>query len=188
MMHLITDVLDASAIEAGRLSVTSRPEDSRALVHDAVDLLRPLASAKELAVRTEQAHSIGVSCDRDRVLRVLSNVIGNAIKFCPERSTIVIDVERFDHAACFSVRDSGPGIAAADLGRVFERHWHAEASAGGGSGLGLFIARGIVEAHGGKIWVESKAGAGSTFRFTLPLVGERGRRSMPHVFRAHPRT
>jgi signal transduction histidine kinase len=123
------------------------------------------------------------------VLRVLSNVIGNAIKFCPERSLIAVAVEPLDHAACFSVRDSGPGIAAADLGHVFERHWHAAAPSGGGSGLGLFIAKGIVEAHGGRIWVESRPGAGSTFRFTLPLAEERGRRSLPrHVFRPHPRT
>jgi signal transduction histidine kinase len=188
MMHLITDVLDASAIEAGRLSLTPRPEDSRTLVHDALDLLRPLAAAKDLTVRTDRADSIGVSCDRERVLRVLSNVIGNAIKFCPERCTITIDVERLDHSVCFSVRDSGPGIAAADLPHVFDRHWHADASAGGGSGLGLFIAKGIVEAHGGRIWVDSKPGAGSTFCFTLPAVDERPRRSLPHAFRPHPHT
>jgi signal transduction histidine kinase len=177
MMRLIADLLDASAIERGQLAVQRRPEDMRLLANEALDLLRPLAPNKNLML--ESGEPVAVLCDRERVLQVLSNVIGNAIKFSPDGSTVRVRVQRAPHAASISVQDDGPGIEAGDLPYVFDRYWHTK-SARGGSGLGLFIAKGIVEAHGGRIWAESRCGGGSTFHFIVPVSEEPPVRS-PHA-------
>src|SRR5262249_49671794 len=112
------------------------------------------------------------------ILQVLSNVVGNAIKFAPPDSTVEIAVERVEFAICFAIRDRGPGIPHANLRRVFERDWHVAPSLGGGSGMGLYIAKGIVDAHGGKIWAESQLGSGSSFYFTLPADADRSPRKL----------
>ena len=189
MMRLITDLLDASAIEHGHLAVEGTLENMGALIGDAVDLLRPLAATKSVQITLDvpSGEPAQVLCDRDRVLQVLSNLIGNAIKFSPERSTIAVKEEHTERAVRVSIRDGGPGIEGPELSRVFERHWHAKPSAGGGTGLGLFIAKGIVEAHDGTIGVKSAIGAGSTFFFELPIrqerrtLVERIRHSYPHA-------
>jgi signal transduction histidine kinase len=119
-----------------------------------------------------------VRCDRERALQVLSNLLGNAVKFTPEGGavTCVVSTEREDEGAVrFVVRDTGPGIPAAQLSRLFDRYWQARETQRLGTGLGLFIARGIVEAHGGRIWVESEVGRGSSFAFTLPRKDTRDR-------------
>jgi signal transduction histidine kinase len=172
MTRLVGDILDASAIERGRLALDPRPENAQAVVQEALDLMRPLASAKTQTLEASpmpSAERIEVFCDRGRILQVLANLVGNAIKFSPERGTIVVEVGSFSRtSAAISVRDTGPGISARDLPHVFERYWHTRTSDGGGSGLGLFISKAIVEAHGGQMWAESPPGAGATFRFTLP--------------------
>jgi signal transduction histidine kinase len=109
-----------------------------------------------------------VWADRDRVFQVILNLLGNAIKFTPEGGTIVLSAERRDADVLFTVTDTGPGISAEDLAHIFDRYWRKPASRIGGSGLGLSIAKGIVEAHGGRIWAESVPGAGSRFYFVLP--------------------
>jgi signal transduction histidine kinase len=174
MMRLITDLLDASAIEHGRLAVERTPENMGTLIGDALDLLRPLPTNKSVQIRLElpSGEPARVFCDRDRLLQVLSNLIGNAIKFSPEMSTIAVKEEHTERAVRVSVRDGGPGIEGLELAHVFERHWHTKPSAGGGSGLGLFIAKGIVEAHDGTIGVKSEVGTGSTFFFELPIRQE----------------
>lgn len=169
MTRIIGDLLDASAIDAGHLSVERRQDDAHLLVKEAVDASQPLAVAKRQTLRTEATEPMPVLCDRERVLQVLSNLIGNAIKFTEETGEITVRAGRVEGAARFAVEDRGPGIEPGQLRHVFERYWHARSKSGGGTGLGLFIAKGIVEAHGGRIWVESNAGAGSTFFFTLPL-------------------
>ena len=171
MRRLITDLLDVAAIERGKLALEHRREDVRALVDEAVELLRPVAAARHVALTVEAGGPIEAMCDRERILQVLSNLLGNAIKFSPEQATVAALVERRDRSALVSIRDRGPGIARRDRRRVFERDWHAGAAAGGGTGLGLFIAKAIVEAHGGSIWVDSEPGAGSTFTFELPADG-----------------
>lgn len=178
MTRLVTDLLDAAAIERGQLSVEKKLEDSRAMVNEAVDLLRPLAAVKKLSLRPQEPASVEVSCDRTRILQVLSNLIENAIKFCPEGASITLTVERVPDGISFSVRDTGPGISPGDLPHVFEHYWHAKSSAGGGSGLGLFIAKGIVEAHGGRIWAESKLANGCAMSFILPVPGDVLQRSL----------
>jgi signal transduction histidine kinase len=172
MMQLIRHLLDASAIERRQLTLDRKPEDTRALVDETLEFLRPLATVKSLTLQVQPGEPVEALCDRDRILQVLSNLIGNAIKFSPEEAAITIKTERSRHSVCLSIHDNGPGIEAGELPRVFERYWHAKSAAGGGTGLGLFIAKGIVEAHGGRIWVESTLGAGSTFYFTLPTVEE----------------
>lgn len=177
MLQLIRHLLDASAIERRRLTLERRPEDTRALADEALEMLRPLGTIKNLILQV-QGEPLDAYCDRERVLQVLSNLLGNAIKFSPERAAITVRTERAKDAICVSVQDNGPGIEPGSLRRVFERYWHAKSAAGGGTGLGLFIAKGIVEAHGGRIWVESTVGVGSTFYFTLPTVDEPSRHAL----------
>ena len=114
-----------------------------------------------------------VDADGARVVQVLGNLLRNAIKFTPNGGRIVLSAENRDRTVVFSVTDTGPGIPLANQARVFDRYWHASAGARtGGSGLGLSIARGIVEAHGGSIWLASTPGRGSTFAFALPVTAE----------------
>jgi signal transduction histidine kinase len=172
MNRLIGDLLDAAAIDAGQMSIEPGDESVRVLVTEAVDLLRPLASARNQELRLAAVEDLRVTCDRVRVLQVMSNLVGNAIKFSESGRIITLRAERDGRAARFSVEDHGTGIAPGQLRHVFERYWRAKPTDGGGTGLGLFLARGIVEAHSGKLWVESKPGVGSTFYFTLPLRDE----------------
>ncbi len=169
MTRLVGDLLDAATIDAGGMSVDLRDESVHNLVTEATELLRPLATARDLTLGLEIGEDLRVLCDHARVLQVLSNLIGNAIKFSDEGTDIVVGAERMPGVARFSVRDHGIGIEPGQLRHIFERYWHSRSTAGGGSGLGLFLAKGIVQAHGGNLWAESKVGAGSTFYFTLPL-------------------
>jgi signal transduction histidine kinase len=169
MARLIEGLRDATMIEAGQFTVATAPEDVAALISDAVETLAPQAEAKELRLAMQLAGDLpAVVCDRERVLQVIANLIGNAIKFTPRRGEIRIVAAHIDGAVRLSVSDTGPGIPEAQLARVFDRYWTGRD--GHGAGLGLFIAKGIVEAHGGRIWVESTPGAGSAFHFTLPLA------------------
>jgi signal transduction histidine kinase len=113
MLRMITDLVDASAIERGRFAVEPKAEDASTLVDEALDLLRPLASSKDLSLCSDHAEAIQIQCDRGRLLQVLSNIVGNAIKFCPERGRITLNVDRLQEAVRFSVRDTGPGISSA---------------------------------------------------------------------------
>jgi signal transduction histidine kinase/CheY-like chemotaxis protein len=170
MNRLITDVIDAAAIHAGRISLDRKTHSADSLVRDAVDVLRPLAVAKSITINRP---AIGMwdlaMCDRDRILQVLSNLIGNAIKYTPIGGAITVRVERDGARLRFSVSDTGPGIAKEQAVHLFERFWHAQTHRNG-AGLGLYIARGIVEAHGGYLGVDSRVGNGSTFFFTLPAA------------------
>jgi len=170
MKHLIEDLLDIARIEAGRLTIEEQRCAVGALLAEALDLMQPLAQQKRLRIeRQVPAQEVYVRCDRPRVLRVLSNLIGNSIKFTSEGGAITIRAELADREVRFSVTDTGSGIAADEVPHIFERFWQARKTARLGAGLGLAIAKGIVEAHGGQIWAQSGAGKGSTFFFTLPL-------------------
>ncbi len=170
MTRLISDLLDASAIDAGRFRLDRQQEDARAMVSEVMETLQPLATSKKQTLEAESIEALPILCDRGRVMQVLSNLIGNAIKFTGEGGTITVRAERADHEARFAVEDNGKGIEEPQLPQVFERYWRADSASKGGTGLGLFIAKGIVEAHRGKIWVTSQLGAGTRFCFTLPLV------------------
>jgi signal transduction histidine kinase len=168
MNRLIGDLLDVASIEAGKLTVEPRPEDAIRLVRETVEVFQPAASAKGIALDTEVARdSMLARFDHERILQVLANLLSNAIKFTPEEGRISIRVEPVEEEVRFSVTDTGPGLTGEDLGRIFERFWQVVTGDKRGLGLGLYISKCIVEAHGGRIWAESKPGAGSTFFFTL---------------------
>jgi len=170
MKHLIEDLLDIARIEAGRLTIEEQRCAVGALLAEALDLMQPLAQQKRLRIeRRVPGREVYVRCDRPRIIRVLSNLIGNSIKFTSEGGAITIRAELADREVRFSVTDTGSGIAADEVPHIFERFWQARKTARLGAGLGLAIAKGIVEAHGGQIWAQSEAGKGSTFFFTLPL-------------------
>ncbi|HEU5207883.1 MAG TPA: hybrid sensor histidine kinase/response regulator [Longimicrobiales bacterium] len=171
MNRLIQDLLDASRIEAGHFTVEPHPVTVRSLVDDAHEMLAPIADADGISLSEDvDDPDARVMADAERVQRVLSNLVGNAVKFTPRGGSIHLRVDRDGDMCRFSVHDQGPGIPPENLDRVFDRYWQGNSGAGGGAGLGLAIARGIVAAHGGRIWAESEPGQGATFRFTLPLV------------------
>jgi PAS domain S-box-containing protein len=168
MNRLIRDLLDFASIQAGRLSVSVRPQDVAAMVAEVLEVTEPLAAPKSMRLVSEVAPGLAIRCDHDRVIQLFSNLIGNAIKFTPDGGTITVRASAEPDVVRFAVVDTGPGISAAELPYVFDRYYQAQRKNRDGIGLGLSIARGIVEAHGGRIWVESEEGQGSTFFFTLP--------------------
>jgi signal transduction histidine kinase len=171
MNRLTHDLLDVKRIEQGRLSVDPRPETISVIVRDAVDLLRPLADAQALAFESEVPADLPkVLADAARMQQVLSNLVGNAIKFTPRGGRITLRAAAEPGEVRVAVSDTGPGIPADQLPHVFGRFWQGGRADSRGIGLGLAIARGIVEAHRGRIWVESQPGTGSTFYFTLPVA------------------
>jgi signal transduction histidine kinase len=171
MDRLINSLLDATMIETGRFTVETKTEEVAALVDEASKILRPQIEARSLQLKVRLAdQSSTVQCDRARVLQVIANLVGNAIKFTKEGGEICIAAMAAEDAVCFSVSDTGCGIPHRDLSHVFDHYWTRHPDVREGTGIGLFIAKGITEAHGGTIWVESKVGVGSTFFFTLPGV------------------
>ena len=169
MKALTDDLLDLASIEAHRFALHLKSVESRELVEDALLAASPLAEAKRITLAVELIDVPRLEADPERIFRVLSNLLGNAIKFTPEGGTITVRAERRGDDLSIAVADTGPGIAADQLPHVFERYWKAQSTSQPGSGLGLYIANGIVEAHGGKIWAESSAG-GARFTFILPLA------------------
>jgi signal transduction histidine kinase len=172
MEHLIKSMLDAATLEAGRLTVTPAPCEVAELLRETIELVGSLSAARqiELQLRGEGEPGLTVQADRERVLQVFSNLLGNAIKFTPQGGQVVIAVERQGKAVRFSVSDSGPGIASEHLPHLFDRFWKHETAGKKGTGLGLFISKGIIDAHGGRLWAESAPGHGATFYFTLPIA------------------
>ena len=193
MNRLIRDLLDFAAIQAGHLSVSSTPREVGAIVREVLDALEPLAAAKtiKLVDGSPENGGLRISCDHDRVIQLFSNVVGNAVKFTPEGGTVTIRAAPDGAMVRFAVADDGPGISTEELPYVFDRYYQARRRNRDGIGLGLSIARGIVEAHGGQIWVESPTASrpeaghlkpdeskaeskrelgpgGTTFFFTLP--------------------
>ncbi|HEX8791721.1 MAG TPA: ATP-binding protein [Polyangiaceae bacterium] len=170
MNRLIQDLLDLTSIEAGHLSVDLRRTALAPTVQAAIDAAGPAADAKRqrLEVRLPDEPLV-VLCDGCRIIQVLSNLVGNAIKFTPPGGAVTISAERDAHGVVVRVSDTGPGISEAHLPHVFERYWQARETASKGTGLGLYIAKGIIDAHGGDIGVASELGRGATFHFTLPI-------------------
>lgn len=170
MDRLIADLLDFAHLKAERMSLERKPIACEELVQESLESFLPLAHEKRLQLECHCAGDVNVIGDRDRVLQILSNLVGNAVKFTPEHGSIVIRAERSGNEAVFSVSDSGPGMTDEEMSRIWDRYWQAQKRNKAGVGLGLSIAKGLVERHGGRIWVESTWGAGTTFFFTLPLA------------------
>jgi len=169
MDRLIDSLLDATMIETGRFTVELRTEDVAALVDEAARILRPQIEGRSLQLKARLTDQLpAVQCDRERVLQIIANLVGNAIKFTQAGGEICIAAMATEDAVCFSVSDTGCGIQECELSHVFDHYWTKHPGIREGTGLGLFIAKGIAEAHGGTIWAESKIGHGTTFFFTLP--------------------
>lgn len=169
MTRLIQDLLDVTRMEAGRLSVEQVPVSTADVLKDSMDAHEPLAAAGELSLRFDVAQGLpAVWADRDRLLQVLENLLGNAIKFTRVGGRVTVRAAPREGEVLFQVADTGVGLSAEDLPHVFDRFWQARKGGRRGAGLGLPIAKGLVEAHGGRIWVESALGQGTTFSFTIP--------------------
>jgi signal transduction histidine kinase len=169
MDRLVGDLIDIASLEAGRLRLVCSPVDVTALAQDGVQSFQALAGQRGLTLRLQAPPGpVPAEVDSERVLQVLANLIGNAIKFTPAGGAIHLRVEPFDDRVELTVADTGPGIAAEDQASVFDRFWQADRSERRGMGLGLYIARSIAEAHGGRLTLESELGRGSTFRFSVP--------------------
>lgn len=170
MSRMIQDLMDMANIRMGRIALSIRPELIANVIHEAIVVHEPLAQDKgiKLTSRIESSTDV-VECDRERVLQVLANLIGNAIKFSQGGRIEVIVTRSGDHLQ-ISVADTGPGIAAEDLPHVFEAYWSGSANQGRGTGLGLYITKRIVDAHGTKIWIDSRPGVGTTVHFCLTLA------------------
>jgi signal transduction histidine kinase len=168
MDRLISQLVDGTRIGHGELTVSTQPEPVGAIVAETVDLYSHTARDCEVVLEaTQLPDGAVVQADRDRVMQVLGNLVGNALKFTPAGGRVTLSARCEGDAVVFAVADTGTGIAAEDLPHVFEQYWKHDQQ---GTGLGLFIARSVVEAHRGRMWVESQPGAGSTFFFTLRLA------------------
>lgn len=179
MSRLIEDLLETASIEAGRLSIELKHVAVAPLVAEALASLTPLATAKSIRLVTELATDLpAIEADGERLQQVLANLVGNAVKFTPPGGTITVRAVSKNDVVTLSVADTGPGIAEDEIAHIFDRFWQARRTARLGTGLGLFIVKGIVEAQRGKVWVESKPGHGSTFCLSLP-VARRSTKSRP---------
>jgi len=177
---LINDIMDYSKIMAGKMRLAKQPCEARALVGEAVDAMQAAALSKGVKLVKEIEEGLPrVSAEARRVVQVLTNLLSNAIKFTPSRGTVTVSARlgRLEHAGTvvFRVKDTGCGIAAEDIEKVFEMFVQAASSGkkkGEGTGLGLTLARTMVELHGGRIWAESWKGVGASFYFTIPAAPE----------------
>ncbi len=174
MSRLIEDLLDITRLEGGkRLPIEPAPVEVSSLLEEVNELFKAQAAATSVTLQVRKPDKISpVYADRHRVMQVLSNLIGNSLKFTPAGGVVAIAAEQRDGEVLFMESDTGPGIEKEHLEDVFSPYWQAKRAERLGAGLGLPIAKGIVEAHGGRIWVESEPGKGTMFLFTLPVARE----------------
>ncbi|HEX6626940.1 MAG TPA: HAMP domain-containing sensor histidine kinase [Gemmatimonadaceae bacterium] len=169
MNRLIEDLLEVVRQESGHMKLDFEDVSVASLIEQTAEMFQPTAVEKGVTLTAEACPpELMVRADAERIMQVLSNLVGNALKFVPHGGTVVLRCRNLGTEAMFTITDSGPGIAPEDLGRLFEKFWQRRRTDKRGVGLGLSIARGIVEAHSGRIWAESTIGVGSTFYFTLP--------------------
>ena len=171
MNRLIQDLLDITRIESGKLALDRHELAVGTLIEEAMAMLRPLAEAQSITMACEVAPGLpSLLADAPRLLQVFSNLVGNATKFTPAEGRIGVSCDATDEGVRFGVTDTGPGIPPDQLPHIFGGFWQGKPTDRRGIGLGLSIAKGIVEGHGGRIWVESEVGVGSAFYFTIPAA------------------
>jgi signal transduction histidine kinase len=170
MNRLIGDLLDATRLQAGRLRLDVRDVDVRSLLGDAIESSRPSAKERQIELSSEAPAGYRVRADPGRLLQVIGNLSTNAIKFTPVGGRVMLSVKPVAGEMVFAVSDNGPGMTPDEMDHLFDRFWQARDADRRGIGLGLVISKGIVEAHGGRIWAESTPGRGSTFAFSVPAI------------------
>lgn len=168
--RMVDDLLVASTMKAGHLHVHLAPQVVSGLLSELVQMLAPVARHRGISLEVSAAELPPVRCDRDRALQVLSNLVGNALTVSPKESCVRVTAAHEGGFVLFTVADQGPGVPLPLLERIFDRAWQGASGSHAGFGLGLFIVRGLVEAHGGRVWVEAHEGPGATFCFTLPVA------------------
>lgn len=169
MNRLVGDLMDVASIDAGKLGLVRVPRNALLLLRDSMEAFERATSAGGIELRCEGGANVGVvELDHERILQVLTNLVGNALKFTPKDGQIVIRLDRRGDDVYFEVMDTGEGIPVEMHDKIFERYVQSTAGTRRGLGLGLFISKSIIEGHGGKIWVDSTPGNGSTFHFTVP--------------------
>jgi CheY-like chemotaxis protein len=171
MTRLVDDLHDFASIEAGQLSVVRAPHAPESVAREAIEAFLPMAEDSGVKLAGVFAPgALAIECDRDRIIQVLSNLLSNAIHASPRGGTVTVSVAESEGQAVFSVEDAGAGIPPDELPSIFDRYRRGRSALYKGAGLGLAIARKLVELHGGRIWAESTLGRGSAFRFRLPAV------------------
>jgi signal transduction histidine kinase len=181
--RLIDDVLEQVQHGSDLLRVCKSPCSLAELVEETVLQFEPIAADQAITLERPAPHTLEgtLSCDKQRIVQVLSNLIGNAMKFTPRGGKVRLDVRRESDAVHFAVSDTGCGMSPNDLAHCFERLWHG-AARGHGTGLGLWIAKTLVAAHGGQITAESELGRGTTIRFVLPVEAAAATAPITHPF------
>jgi len=171
MTRLVNQLLELTKAESGQLQLARVPTDLAELARATLRRFEPRAASKGIALTVQAAPDLPpVACDPERIGQVLANLLDNALKFTPAGGTITVEVTAEAREAIVRVRDTGPGIPADELDRVFERFFKGDrARSGGGSGLGLAIVKHLVQSHGGRVWAESPPGGGAIVGFALPL-------------------
>ena len=171
LINLVEELLELSRIESGEVPLDIQPTDVSALLQEALELARPEATRRRVELKLDVAPDLEVvELDAKQIDRAVFNLVQNAIKFTPPTGSVTVSARRVDDSLEVTVRDTGVGIAATDLPRVFERYYKVDQSrASGGTGLGLALVKHAVEAHGGTVSAESRIGEGSTFRFVIPI-------------------
>jgi signal transduction histidine kinase len=174
MNRLVGDLLDVVSMEAGRLDVSPRPQDAVQLVRDAMEAFQPAFSAKGLTLSTHvAANTLLAKFDHERILQVIANLLSNALKFTDAEGHVTLLVAPDGEQVRFTLTDTGIGVPDDQLEGIFERFNQVKAHDRRGLGLGLYISRCIVEAHGGRIWTERADGPGAAFHFTLPGIASK---------------
>jgi len=169
MNRLIGDLLDTVRMHAGKFTLDLEDVPVVAIFRQTIETFRPIAEKSGVYLEAiPPDESVVVRADPFRVSQIVGNIVGNALKFTPEHGTVTIRADASDNHVAIHVSDNGPGIAPADIDHLFDDFWQARRNDHRGVGLGLAIAKGLVEAHGGRIWCDSAPGRGSTFSFTLP--------------------
>ncbi|TKC98745.1 GAF domain-containing sensor histidine kinase [Polyangium fumosum] len=175
-IQMLQNLLDAAIIEANTLTLEMAPYEVDAIIAEIAEVHAPLAEQKELRLHVRPlGYSLRVPCDRGRLAQALSNLIGNALKFTAKGGEVTLAIALDGAFVRFSVTDTGAGITPENLPRLFDRYWRPRAVRGAGTGLGLYIVKGIVEGHGGQIFVDSQLGVGTAFSFTIPIERPRDR-------------
>jgi signal transduction histidine kinase len=170
MNDLLRDLLDLTRLELGTLELVQTVRPAAELVAVALAPLHEAATAKRIAIRTSIPEALAVRCDDRRAAQVIGNVVGNAMKFCPEDTVVEVSAELRGTSIAFTVRDNGPGIIPEELPKVLGPYWQSADNPRRGMGVGLPLAKAIVEAHGGSISVDSGAAGGTTVSFTFPAA------------------